>query len=105
MSRAKTEQEMQEEFLKQVKSLVKYWDSQDMSSEQKLDGLAFSILTIIDGDTLLPAYSLIPLTTKEDTEYFKSNGENYYPKNVDIAGELHAQYCLLNAQESTQTSK
>ena len=68
-SREKTIEEMKEEFLSQILCLVNYWNNQSKgSTHDKLDGLAFSILSILDGCTILPAYSLSPSAIRGITE-------------------------------------
>lgn len=92
MSREKTKQEMQEEFLLYIHELIEYWKNEERTPtvEGKLEGLAFSILTAIDGNALaLPGYKLAPIMVDGDKEYFISKDENYYPEDFDIAGNLH----------------
>lgn len=70
----------EERFLNHIRSLVEYWEKQDCSSKKKLDGLAFSILTAIDGDCIsLPQYLLSPLN---------STGCS----SVNLSGELHSKF-------------
>lgn len=97
-SREKTVEEMKEELLNHILCLVDYWNNQSGTTHDKLDGLAFSILSILDGCTILPAYSVIPLMAEEDKEYYIENGENYYPEEVDIAGSLHDTYAQLSSR-------
>lgn len=44
----KTEQSVAK-FLKHIKKMEKYWASQKLSDEEKLGGLAFSMLVLFDG--------------------------------------------------------
>lgn len=61
--------------------------------KDKLDGLAFSILSALDGATMdLPAYCLMPVTSKEEIEECKASGKDYYEENTDIAGSLHENF-------------
>lgn len=96
--RAYTEAEVREQFLIQVRTLVRYWAGEHTLSNvpktynafQRCDGVAFSILALIDGADLdLPAFSLMPLPHEDDAEYRRSRGENWYPGDVDISGALH----------------
>ena len=92
MSREKTLEEMQKEFLNYIHGLVDYWykESRTPDNREKLEGLAHSILTAIDGMTFgLPAYTLIPIMAEGDKEFYMSQDENYYPTDVDIAGNLN----------------
>lgn len=38
-----------EEFIQAIKEYVDFWDRQDRNSKEKLEGIAFSILFILDG--------------------------------------------------------
>lgn len=92
MSREYTEEEMQREFVEHIHALIDYWENEDRAptTKEKLEGLAFSILTAIDGEAMaVPGYKLIPITSEEDKQYYISQGENYYPEDTDIAGSLH----------------
>lgn len=100
MSRELREEEVQELFLSHVKGLIEYWgDGLDKNAKDKLDGLAFSILTAIDGCAGdLPGFILSPVCSEEDIEFYKEHNMNYYPispKNVncDISGTLHENFC------------
>jgi len=101
MSKEITTDEVKEKFLEHVRVLVRYWDNQnEQTSFEKLSGLAFSILSTIDGSSLdLPKFILAPDPHKEDKEYHIDENSNYYPDNndidikSDISGGLHE---LLN---------
>lgn len=98
MSKEFTEEEVREKFLRKVNTLVDYWykESRTPGVKEKLEGLAFSILSTIDGSSIdLPSFILAPLPAEEDKEYCIENGEDYFPQNhtsnvnCDIAGGLH----------------
>jgi hypothetical protein len=89
MSREYTVAETQKIFIDQIKEYVEYWDKAACSQKCKLEGLAFSILTIIDGCTNLPAFILSPDPHPTDKEYSIDLGENYFSPHVDISGDLH----------------
>jgi hypothetical protein len=96
-SRAYTEEEIRDQFLHHVAHLVQYWNSEvgsnvpeDESSRGRLEGLAFSMLSAIDGCSMsLPGFTLKPYPHPTDKQYHIDNDENYYPDDVDIAGGLH----------------
>jgi hypothetical protein len=98
--REKTEQEVRNEFLDYIRSLVDYCEQQsDRNLREKLELLAFSILVGIDGNAGgLPAFILAPYGHKEDKEYHISNGNNFYAENhnsdikCDIAGSMHDEF-------------
>ena len=98
--REKTVDEIRDEFLAHVRSLVTYWNKLDgkdspRTQKERLEGLAFSIMVLLDGGTMLPGFIVAPCPHESDKEYKISQGEDYYPyndeKNVngDIAGCLH----------------
>jgi hypothetical protein len=96
--RAYTETEVREQFLEQVRTLVRYWAGEhplsnvpeDYTAFQRCDGVAFSILSLIDGGNLsLPAFKLVTMPHEQDADYHREGGENWYPDDIDIAGALH----------------
>jgi len=90
-----TEEEVREQFLDHVRMLIDYWDKVNTeTTKDKLEGLAFSICSTIDGCAMdLPGFILAPLPHESDKQYHIDNDENYYPENkeanCDIAGSLH----------------
>lgn len=104
-SRQYTEDEIKEQFLDHIRMLVHYWDNLETNHTQKerLDGLAFSILGVIDGSSVsLPSFILAPLPHEKDKEFAINNNENYYPQNhkvdikCDIGGTLHESFYKKN---------
>lgn len=99
MSREKTTDEIQAEFVEHVRDSITYWDSlPNITIREKLNGLAFSILVAIDGEAdALPSFILAPRPHPEDKEFHIQKGNNFYPENhllddeikCDIAGDLH----------------
>jgi hypothetical protein len=97
MPREKTKEEVKQEFLKNIHSLVDYWNEVDeKDNKERLEGLAFSILVLLDGDNAgSPGFIVAPLPHKDDKQYDIDNGNDYYPNNdkakvkCDIAGSLH----------------
>ncbi len=92
--RAYTADEISAMFLAQVRVYVDYWEKQpDLSARQRLEGLAFSMLVMLDGGQPdLPSFKVIPFPSPGDRAFHKARGENWFPlasKGVDIAGALH----------------
>ena len=92
MSREYTNEEMIDMFMGQIKGSIQYWATTDLSKvpdmgkdemKYRLEGLAFSILNIIDGTTALPAFLLIPDPHPDDKKYHEDNEENYWPPVAD----------------------
>lgn len=97
-SRAFTEEEVRERFLAHVRTMAKYWDGvPNQTPSDKLDGLAFSIMVLLDGGTGLPGFKVIPDPHPDDKAYHQREGENWYPDDVDIAGCLHDLYLKKGA--------
>ena len=109
MSKQFTPKEVRKKFLKQVWKLVQYWNNfPNKTTEERLSGLAFSILAMLDGcstlDMLnqdflgLPAFIVVPDPSPDDKKYFINIGENYYPENYfnpvscNISGSLHEKF-------------
>ena len=93
-----TKDEVRQLFINHVKEWVDYWhnESRKPDTKDKLEGLARSILVMLDGYSAgLPAFIVAPFPSPEDKEDSKENGENWFPENDDelvkcnIAGCLH----------------
>ena len=92
-----TTDEIREKVLTHIKKMSVYWESQkNMPSCEKLDGLVFSILSMLDGCSMdLPGFIVAPDPHPSDKEYHIDNNEKYFPDNQnakvkgDIAGCLH----------------
>lgn len=97
MSKEKSTEEVREEFLNHIRCLVNEWASvENKSTKEKLNGLAFSILAMLDGESAdLPSFIVAPLPHEDDKQFSIKHGEDYYPENhnsninCDIAGILH----------------
>jgi len=96
MSREYTTDEVRDKLIKHIIHLVDYWDGiEKETSKEKLEGLAFSILSMLDGSGELPAFIVAPCPHMDDKEYHQENGENWYAENHnsdvkgDIGGYLH----------------
>lgn len=97
-----TKKEISVKVISHIYNLIDYWDSfEDYSSKEKLDGLAFSILSMLDSpSTDLPHFIVAPATDKEWKKSLIKDGKNYYPDNEkilrkvrgDISGTLHEYY-------------
>ena len=88
-------EEVREILLKKIKECIWYWEKRDTSTKNKLSGLAFSILTVLDGDTLeLPKFIVAPDPQPEDKDYCIRRYKNWFPENendinCDLGGSLH----------------
>jgi len=91
-----TEAEVRQQYLELVWSSIDYWHNlPDKTCREKMEGLAFGILVILDGDTSLPGFIVAPCPHPDDKEYNREQRENWFPENHDsnvkcnIAGCLH----------------
>ena len=69
-------------FMDHLVSMVNYWDKVDeRDSKEKLSGLAFSFLSMLDGCSMgLPAFEILPAPHPSDMGYAKDNDENWWPQ-------------------------
>lgn len=102
-----TKEEARERFLKEVWNIVWCWEKRapDKTQLERLEGVAFSILTLLDGDVgTHPGYLVIPNETPEDQQWRKDQGDDWYPLNVvsedecDIGGGMHEHFFPLKPQ-------
>lgn len=84
--RAKTAEEVREEFLKQIHAISNYWANlPNKSAQERCDGVAFSILNIFDGTTMnLPSMDISLSPHPDDKEFYIQNGSNWYEKGMVI---------------------
>lgn len=97
-----TEKEIREKFLRQVAGMSEYWaklqpvDGTPKTVQERLDGLAFSILAMLDGCNIgIPGFIVAPAPHDDDKEYCINEGENWFPQQADlcdIGGGLHELY-------------
>lgn len=90
-----TEDEVRQKFLQYIWALIDYWDKLDKSKRDSLEGLAFSILSTLDGSALeLPGFIVSPAPHAEDKDYLAGEGRNWFlpfdgDDPCDIGGSLH----------------
>ena len=89
--RTMTKEEVRELFLDSIRVLVDYWDKvENVSQRDKIDGVAFSILNIIDGmsgDFPCPL-TLVTEYSEEDKQYCIENGKNYVEDSMAINDDV-----------------
>lgn len=86
-----SEDEIREQVLDHLADMLHYWETlPDKTLHERMDGLVFSVLTMLDGCTMtVPGFKVIPCPHPDDKEYHQANGEQWYPDDVDIGGGLH----------------
>jgi hypothetical protein len=102
MSRQYTIEECRDMFMKQVATIAAYWARQpDMTPHERCTGVAFSILSMIDGSNLgvpsfdlvpregeeAPAFDVLPCGHEEDKAWYQEQGENWWPRVPDSVRE------------------
>ena len=110
-----TEDEVRDRFLTQVWVNIDYWDGAydqivaDKSCREKLEGLAFSLLSMLDGCSVaLPSFTVAPMPHPEDRDYHQEQGENWWPENhnadvkCDIGGCLHDLFHKADSRRKDQ---
>lgn len=88
MSRAKTAEEARKDFLDQIRVYVDYWSGAD-SDRWRLNGLAFSILNMLDGTSGLPSFDLVLRPHPDDQEFCEQEGEDWYEPGQVINADVY----------------
>jgi hypothetical protein len=99
-SRELTREEVQDLFLRQIAAYIDFWldEARAPTMRDKMQGLVFSILVILDGGSPLPGFLVAPSPHESDRAYAIENGKNWFPPDAqevscDIAGNLHEIWC------------
>lgn len=91
--RAYTADEIRDQLIDSIWASIKMWAGplqDEHTIEERLSGLAHSILVALDGCSAdLPAFMLVTDTTAEDQEFRRSEGENWYLAGMAITDMLH----------------
>jgi len=97
MARERTTDEIKEDLLEYIVALINEWTTfPNRTIEERLTGLAYSILSTLDGESLsFPKFIVAPDPNREDKQYHINRNKDYYPENFDsnvkcdISGSLH----------------
>ena len=93
--RAYTPEELRNNVLNHVRLMVEYWATlPGLDERSRCDGVAFSILTMIDGSADQPPMALVALSSDEDKKYSVEKGENWVEHGTVINDDvmLHEEY-------------
>lgn len=93
--RAYTPEELRGKMLDHVRLMVQYWaDLPGLDTVARCDGVAFSILTMLDGSADLPVFDLVARSSDEDKQYYVEKGENWIEDGTTINEDcmLHESY-------------
>ena len=105
MSDALTRDEIIDRFMAHLRLMAHYWTTlPDKSVAERMEGMVFSVLVLLDGGTVLPGFTVCPSQHPDDRAYHEAEGEPYYPENVDIAGELRDHWVNQGAVAGQTTS-
>lgn len=98
--RAYTADEIREMFLERVRSIADFWanESKAKTNKERCDGVAFSILNLLDGTTVgFPACDVLVSPHPDDKAYRKERGENWFePGTMFNDTLLHELYYRQN---------
>lgn len=100
--RVLTIDEVRERLCMRIHHLVTYWHFLPQASmRERLDGLAWSILSTLDGEALdMPGFIMQPRSCPEDEAFYRERGDCWYPSGIDIAGALHEQFTKPSKEET-----
>ena len=88
--RAFTKEEMREKVLAHARHLAHYWANTDENSVLgKCEGVAFSMLCMIDGVSGLPAMDLSMQPHEDDKQYNIGLGENWVEPGMVINDDCY----------------
>jgi hypothetical protein len=91
--RARTEDEVRDEFLQAFRDKAHYWATTPNGGtvKERCDRVAFSILVMLDGGSgTMPAYRVTVDPAPEDKQYCIEKGVNYYEPGTEVTnGCLH----------------
>ena len=97
--RAFTADELREQVLDHVRIMVQYWANQPgLDVVSRCDGVAFSILTMIDGSSSVPPLSLVAMSSDEDKEYSVENGENWVENGTVLNDDVMLHECYYSEE-------
>jgi len=95
--RAYTQAEVTKGFLEHIQRLAVYWADQGVSKADACDGLAFSILSMLDGCAMAtPGFTLTVDVDPDDKIYCQSAGENWVEPETKLTDSLHDQWSAMN---------
>ncbi len=78
-----TRTEIRDKVLNHIAGICDYWRECKTASD-RLEGLAFSILAMLDGSTTaLPGFYVITAPHPDDKQFHLQHGERYFPEPPD----------------------
>jgi len=103
--RVMTAEEQREEFLQVLEALADYWPTVVGSMEEAVDGMVFSMLTMLDGGNgVLPGFEVVPAPHPDDKQYHQAEGKNWWPPLKKGVVGIHGD-CMLHEVWSMRKQK
>jgi len=103
--REMTEEEMAGIIMDDIFDTIYFYEKQDQQdTREKLEGLAFSILVLLDGGANLPRMIVAPDPESGDRQHYIQEGENWIPENQNVkvncnlGGGLHEYFHICKAE-------
>ena len=90
-----TKENARKNFLTSIRRIATYWASlPNKTPNEKCNGVAFSILSLMDGCSNMPSMDIILRPHPDDMEYLSENGKDWYLDGMCINDDtlLHEFY-------------
>lgn len=102
MSREYTKEEVREMVLWHMRNLARYWARQEGTPLDKCEGVVFSVLSMLDGSTGLPAFDLVARTHPDYKGFQIAEGENYIPDGLVINDDCQLHELFYSNQNAAK---
>lgn len=91
MSQAITKEDARESFLASIRQYAFYWSRQEGTKKDIADGMAHSILTLIDGNAGMSICSmdLVLRPHEDDKQFHIDDGDDYAQDGMVINDDCH----------------
>ncbi len=95
MSREMTLAECRAAFLDHIRARSHYWatDTRTTDRLEMCNGLCHSILSMLNGNSGIPGFALVPQPHESDAEYHREQGENWWPAE-EVKNDIREDACL-----------
>ena len=85
MSKKITKQELKEQFVQAAKDIAYHWAAvEDRTDKQRCDGVAYSILALIDGCVHMPSMDLVMRPNPKAKEHLIGKDEDWVEEGMII---------------------
>lgn len=91
--RAYTADELRDTLLESLRENAKYWAALPGKTPLEIaNGVTFSLLTLLDGCSILPSFDLVVRPHPDDKQFNVDEGNNYYEDGTAISDMLHERF-------------